>query len=102
MEGVKGIKKFEKLVAFRLFNEEYVKIEKIIKYAKDFDSGRKYSNFSHFCRCAVIQLMIKEFDKIRGYDTIEFIEKYGKERMDKLLEKGDIFEAKGKLRGRND
>lgn len=53
------------MIQFRLFSEEKAKISKVVRYAEDFDGGRKYDNESHFCRCAVMQLLLKEYDKIK-------------------------------------
>lgn len=58
-------KKLDLRMTFRMFEEEKRKVDKIIRYAEDFDGGRKYENVSHFCRCAVMQQIIKEFNKIR-------------------------------------
>lgn len=45
----------------RIFPDMRGKIERIVRYAKDSDTGdRKYDNVSHFVRCACLQLIHKE------------------------------------------
>jgi hypothetical protein len=61
--------RFEIIESFRMFKEEWLKIDKIVRHAKDFDGGRKYTNRSHFYRCAVIRAMreeLRELDVKRG------------------------------------
>lgn len=57
--------KFTENLGFRLFSEEYKKIQKVVMYAEDVDGGRKYDNISHFCRCAVMKLLFKEHQQLK-------------------------------------
>ena len=47
---------FEKRIILRLRQVEVKAIKKILKK----DKCEKYDNFSHFCRCAIIQQIKKE------------------------------------------
>ena len=57
---------FGTVLSFRLFEEEAKKMDKVVKYAKDFDGLPKYENFSHFCRCAVIRALRDDYKEIEN------------------------------------
>lgn len=56
---------FEKMISFRVFEEEMDQMRAVIRGAMDSEGFRKYHNISHFCRCAVIKLLRDETPKIK-------------------------------------
>ena len=56
---------FEEVAIFRLFPNEIKEAKKIVQKAQTTDFMKKYENLSHFYRCAIINLIREEKNKLR-------------------------------------
>lgn len=60
---VSKMDKYETVITFRLFKNEREEINKYVRHSKDIDGFCKYESPSHFCRCAIINLIKTERSK---------------------------------------